>query len=211
MALPVPPIIISCLISVRELHKNTGTSKQAVTRTVILFTLTYIVFNIPFCTYFTLANVDRFTGFQYHFFRFDEPSHNFRSFVVLISVILNSTANPVVYLCRFRRLRQFMESLVGGQGVGPNVFNSTASDYPRPGRVSMGVGPRISVVTTSPTLQGLSRSLGPRAGRRVNLVAGTMSLGKASGARFGSRSPSMPVVIVNNAAETFSDIGGGPD
>ena len=119
LTLPVLPIIASCLISISELQKtgerNRSRSKRRVTQTVVLFTVIYILLNLPFCCYFILANINRFSGFKYTFLDFDKPGHDFRSFVVMISVILNSAVNPLVYLTRFERFRGFVVKLIKNQ------------------------------------------------------------------------------------------------
>ncbi|XP_063695016.1 type-2 angiotensin II receptor-like [Bolinopsis microptera] len=113
LASPVFPILISCLISIIELHKHTDAgSKRAVTKTVVLFTVIYILFNLPFVTYFIVAHVDRFSGFKYNVFEFEKPSFNLRSFVVSISVMMNSTVNPMLYLFRFKRFRLFVVKVI---------------------------------------------------------------------------------------------------
>ena len=113
LATPVFPILISCLISIVELHKHTDAgSKRAVTKTVVLFTVIYILFNLPFVTYFIVAHVDRFSGFKYNVFEFEKPSFNLRSFVVSISVMMNSTVNPILYLFRFKRFRLFVVKVI---------------------------------------------------------------------------------------------------
>ena len=116
LAAPVLPILISCLISIVELHKQTDVgSKRSVTITVVLFTVIYILFNVPFVTYFIIAHVDRFSDFKYKIFEFEEPSYNLRSFVVSISVMLNSAVNPMLYLFRFKRFRLFLVKVIKNQ------------------------------------------------------------------------------------------------
>ena len=116
LAAPVLPILISCIISIVELHKHTDAgSKRSVTKTVVLFTFIYILFNLPFVTYFIIAHVDRFSGFKYRIFEFEKPSFNLRSFLVSISVMMNSTVNPMLYLFRFKRFRLFLVKVIKNQ------------------------------------------------------------------------------------------------
>ena len=116
LAAPVLPILISCFISIVELHKQTDVgSKRSVTITVVLFTVIYILFNVPFVTYFIIAHVDRFSDFKYKIFEFEKPSYNLRSFVVSISVMLNSAVNPMLYLFRFKRFRLFLVKVIKNQ------------------------------------------------------------------------------------------------
>ena len=138
LVLPVIPIVSSCVISISELRNHStrtprySKGHRSASVTVIILTITYIIFNAPFCVYFILATTDRYTGNKYNFFNFEVPSYNLRAFVVVVSVIMNSTINPVIYCLRFKGFRQFVIRVIENK-TGPEVFVYDTS-YPSQGK-----------------------------------------------------------------------------
>eukprot|EP00116_Pleurobrachia_bachei_P013395 sb/3473657/ len=117
-AVPVPIVLVSCIISVRKLiqsqrksKKGTATyrMKKEATCTILWLTGVFLLFNIPLCIYFT-------TDFVYQLL---EKSVNYSSyllvFLTLHTIFLNSLCNTIVYIVRTQRRRLF------GDGSGSAI------------------------------------------------------------------------------------------
>ena len=120
----IVPIAISCAISVNivvksgkpGLHETVTphmqirrNQRRKITLTIIIFTIFYILFNIPLCVNYVLyvVTINMFTypgpiycdTFMYHY------SWNITA---ILSVALNSTVNPIIYLTRFSRFKRWV-------------------------------------------------------------------------------------------------------
>ena len=132
--LPLFLIVISCLISILKLKKNgakgdSGSTKvgnkhaaqareakRAATITIVLLTVTYIVFNVPYCLLMmdqlvtslsdrTLKSI--LAGLTAH------PHYiEIYNLIVFYSIPLNSTVNPIIYITRMKNLRLFILNVV---------------------------------------------------------------------------------------------------
>ena len=127
--LPVLPVIASCFISLRVLKNSKrplckwqkvekrqsqatlhlNKSKDNATMTIVLLTTLYVIFNIPMCMFNIFWMIDDMKkesdADAPGFFDFDNPTYYVNNLVYCLCVPLNSLANPVLYLCRIKRLR----------------------------------------------------------------------------------------------------------
>ena len=80
--------------------------KRDASLTILVFTAVYAVFNIPtaICYVFHLVEMPQKSGY----FKFDRPGYYFNNFVLNLSIPLNSTVNPLVYLARMKAFRNFL-------------------------------------------------------------------------------------------------------
>ena len=134
--LPLFPIVISCLISVIKLttdttHCDSGNtevgnehrardlkSKRSATITIIVLTVAYIVFNVPYCLLMLDELVVSLSEGKANIIRawFNSsttPYYNeiFR-FLITYSVPLNSTINPIIYILRIGNLRRYIWNIL---------------------------------------------------------------------------------------------------
>lgn len=87
---------------------NGARVKRDASITTLIFTAVYAVFNIPtaICYIFQLAEMD--AGEKAKFFSFDRPGFYVSNFMLNLSIPLNSTVNPIVYLVRMRGFRNYL-------------------------------------------------------------------------------------------------------
>ena len=114
---PIIPIIVSCIVSTLAIifsTKATKTStavtkmKKKATVTIIVVTLIYVIFNIP-----AVLNYTRYVVAVYitgrDFLAKDNSSEFLQKYIWLvvfvITVALNSLANPIVYVMRMKNFR----------------------------------------------------------------------------------------------------------
>ena len=121
--LPVLPVIASCFVSLYVLQTskrlqsaakrsptssrcvNINKSKDSATMTIVLLTSLYVVFNLPMCVANIFWTIEDTSSELNGFFNFDHPAYYFNNLVYCLCVPLNSQANPILYFCRIRRLR----------------------------------------------------------------------------------------------------------
>ena len=122
---PILPIMISCGVSVYKLKSSKPHSGQQVivyqglpgiikkkryaTITLILFTMVYIVFNVPLCVIYIIQTISDHTG--NNIFSFEYPNFYFTNFIHTLSVPLNSALNPVIYYYRMKNFRNKINNL----------------------------------------------------------------------------------------------------
>jgi hypothetical protein len=120
---PIFVVIASSVVSTVVLFRSesSGTSnvialKQSRSRatiTILLFAAVYGIFNIPVVISKILYYIDIFTQykFNFHAFEYDEEFYYyFENFTYTLSVALNSTINPLLYLWRMDSFRKFNRS-----------------------------------------------------------------------------------------------------
>ena len=133
--LPLFPIVISCLISIVKLRKDSKTCesgpknannefavramrrKRAATITIVLLTVAYIVFNLPYCLWMLeiLVNVlsEGKTSILQSWFNDSTPYYNeIYNFIFVFLIPLNSTINPLIYIFRLKVLRCYIWNLL---------------------------------------------------------------------------------------------------
>ena len=115
---PIVPILVSCVITVMVLarsrpmtvtrtNSDPDANKKRATVTVVLFTLLYVVCNVPFTVYEILTTLDLYKT-EWELLEFDEHGQYFTNFITIHSVALNSTGNFFLYLWRIRALREYL-------------------------------------------------------------------------------------------------------
>ena len=116
LAVPVLPVLMSAGLSVyglRRGEKGGDEGKKYASMTIVLFTLLYVVLNIPTLIYWIMMLVHWRSDYTSSLMKFDQPYYFYSNFVEVISVALNSLLNPVLYLYRMRELRSHVTSYVG--------------------------------------------------------------------------------------------------
>ena len=111
LALPVVPMLGSAVLSVYGLkrgEKGEDRGKNYASMTIVLFTLLYVVLNIPTLVYWIMMLAHWTSGYTSSLLKFDHPYYFYSNFVEILSVALNSLFNPVLYLLRMRELRKYL-------------------------------------------------------------------------------------------------------
>ena len=155
--LPLFPIVISCLISILKLKKNGANcdsgstkvgnkhaaqakeAKRAATITIVLLTITYIVFNVPYCLLMIDQLVPNLTDGKTESILAGLAAYphyiEIYNFIVFYSIPLNSTINPIIYITRMKNLRHFILNVVsckkGRLMTAQMVSAPTATTYSR--------------------------------------------------------------------------------
>ena len=141
--LPLFPIVISCLISVVKLkttvtHFDSGNTKvghehaarakknkRSATITIIVLTVAYIVFNVPYCLLMLDELVVSLSEGKANIIRawFNSSRTPYYleiySFFAQYSIPLNSTMNPVIYILRIKSLRCYIRNVLTCGGITP--------------------------------------------------------------------------------------------
>lgn len=143
--LPMIPTIGSAFISIYVLKSSEKSlircermtrNKRYAATTIVLITVAYALYNLPFCMYFTLLSLDLHLAHKPSMLSFDHNGHYFSNFVIIISMGMRSTTTAVLYLWRFRGMRvYFISSVVGSHirkhratvAVGPLYPGNTAA------------------------------------------------------------------------------------
>ena len=114
--LPCLPILISCVISITiisfRVRSETGNEsgvKDKASKTIIMLTGIYILFNVPYWVYVCL-NMLYFMG-TVDLTRWLVAQHGsyFILFVTPISIIVNAAVNPLLYFSRIAPLRESVQ------------------------------------------------------------------------------------------------------
>ena len=127
LALPLIPIVISCVVSVHHVRNSTHLSahsdvagsvmKRRATVTVILLTLTYLFFNIPL-----IANLVVWIVTVSHYGGWPGPVYSTNTFFYMycwnvtdvLFVGLNAAFNPIIYFLRFPNCQRWTISNLTG-------------------------------------------------------------------------------------------------
>jgi hypothetical protein len=115
LAVPVLPMLISAILSVYVLergNKDGNRGKKYASMTIVLFTLLYVVLNVPTLIYWILMLTHLQSGYTTSLLNFDHPYYFYFNFVEVLSVALNSLLNPVLYLLRMKELRKYLSSQI---------------------------------------------------------------------------------------------------
>ena len=115
LALPIVPIAICCIVSCHQVYFSQQNKisksrlKSSATITIILYTVTYIIFNMPNFINYVLWNITSimyaWPGPLYSSTFMQYYSWNISGELCLV---MNSTVNPLIYLFRIQRYRQWI-------------------------------------------------------------------------------------------------------
>ena len=165
LAVPVLPMLVSAVLSVYGLKRGDRSDDQGknyASMTIVLFTVLYVVLNIPTLVYWIMMLAHRSSGYTTSLLKFDHPYYFYSNFVEVISVALNSLLNPVLYLCRMRELRKSLSSQIKCKvwiGRSQSPFNQHHQRTNDPGN-SAPIGNQIQSqsdnLTSNP--QGITKS-----------------------------------------------------
>jgi len=119
---PVVPVTACCCLLMYKLRAKHSISermnviKREATITIVLLTVTYLVFNVPLCTVVLLNYSSKITEIHGH----STPSHthfsfnydkDLRSFINTQTIVLNCVANTCLYFYRIGELREWARGL----------------------------------------------------------------------------------------------------
>ena len=112
LAVPVIPMLTSVVVSVWGLsfaadgRSEARKSKREASVTIVLFTLLYVILNIPTLIFWIMMLRHWDSGYTTSLMNFDHPYYFYSNFVDVLTVALNSLLNPLLYLVRMRELRR---------------------------------------------------------------------------------------------------------
>ena len=121
LCIPVLPVISSCLISVylmarrRRVKVSTRTSEMQsqASNTIVLITILYIVFNIPVVALCILYTISYAYNHPYHkIFNTQFLYWYSWSVIYIMGIALNSTLNPILYIWRMQKFREYFLVLI---------------------------------------------------------------------------------------------------
>jgi len=144
--IPIVPILASCVLSAAHLVRparvhtainTTNVMKRKASVTILLFVLTYAVFNIPLGATLVLYMVDAHRECQQRFMSFDKMSY-YVNFMFVLSPSLNSALNPLLYFWRSSSFRGFIRDLQ----IEKRLSRRSVPSVPR----QFGVGKRTTSV-----------------------------------------------------------------
>ena len=117
LAIPIIPIIASCVLSVYYVRRSYDVSKfnpssscvkKRATVTVIVFTALYVAFNIPVMINMILWIITSQTvGWPGPFYQGSFMQNYLWNVTDVLSVSVNATCNPLVYILRFKRCQRW--------------------------------------------------------------------------------------------------------
>ena len=133
--LPLFPIVVSCFISVVKLKTDTTNStpwstevgnehaaqvrksKRSATITIVIITVAYIIFNVPYCLLMLDGVVSILSEGKANviqpWFYYSTPYY--REINILFTIYmfpLNSTINPIIYILRMKNLRRYIWNIL---------------------------------------------------------------------------------------------------
>ena len=122
LAVPVLPMLVSAVLSVFGLRRGGRDEDKAKTYasvTIVLFTLLYVILNIPTLIFWIMMLRHWDSGYTSSLMKFDQPYYFYSNFVDVLTVALNSLLNPVLYLWRMRELRKYLSPTIRIWKGGP--------------------------------------------------------------------------------------------
>ena len=120
---PMFIVIISCAFTIyaiaikprqNDSHtKAQATSSARATMTILIFTLTYSIFNIPLVFDRMIMAIQFYSEYNINLYKFPYSEH-YLNFTYSISIAINSALNPWLYLWRMHNFRRFLLDAVKG-------------------------------------------------------------------------------------------------
>ena len=126
LAVPVLPMLVSAMLSVYGLNRGErggDKGKRYASTTIVLFTLLYVVLNIPTLIYWIMMLAHWSSGYTTNLLKFDQPYYFYSNFVEILSVAINSFLNPVLYLIRMRELRKYFSPQIEKFRAGGSFYH----------------------------------------------------------------------------------------
>ena len=123
LALPIIPITFCCIVSCHQVYfapKNAISQsrlKSSATITIILYTVTYIIFNAPNFVNYVLWNITSI-GYEWPGPHYSSLFMQYYSWNISgeLCLVMNSAVNPLIYLLRIQRYRDWVRE--GGGQIG---------------------------------------------------------------------------------------------
>ena len=110
---PIFPIIISCVLTIRSLKRSDNNAlnraNREVTVTIILFTVLYMLCNLPPVAMHLLTIIGQ--NYNVYLMSWDQPYWYFFKFYTILLVPINSALNPLLYMWRMRKMRESTHTL----------------------------------------------------------------------------------------------------
>ena len=144
LAVPVLPMLVSAMLSVYGLNRGErggDKGKRYASTTIVLFTLLYVVLNIPTLIYWIMMLAHWSSGYTTNLLKFDQ---HYSNFVEILSVALNSFLNPVLYLIRMRELRKYFSPQIEKLRAGGSFYHHQSTGEYSPANLPTFPRPQIS-------------------------------------------------------------------
>ena len=95
--------------TVDQFSEQTMEGRQSGTITILILTITYLIFNVPILFAFFIDAADGLVDRCLSLLRFDFPHNYLANYVYTLSIPLNSLANFLIFLIRMPRFRKGIE------------------------------------------------------------------------------------------------------
>ena len=140
--IPFIPIVVSCILSVILLKRTKRNlikcdrvatklreAKRNASVTIVILTIFYLIFNIPYVVMWTLYAISAFSNGRFNAWTTNEMDlYYFVSNMNLTyTIALNSTFNPLVYIWRTKNMRNFLLSTERGGKNLRSLFTTPIS------------------------------------------------------------------------------------
>ena len=106
--IPILPILISCILTIKSLRVSENMalnrSNNSVSVTIVIFTVLFMVCNIPIVFLYLVVVVEKHIGSP-NVSKFDHQYGYFFKFSNVLTICINSALNPVLYLYRMQNMR----------------------------------------------------------------------------------------------------------
>ena len=113
---PIFPILISCFLSISSLKSSENSAynqaNREVTITIILFTLIYMVCNLPQVVMHFITIIGQSIDSTQNFMDWDKPYFYWFKFYMTLLVPINSALNPILYLWRMKKMRESTRNII---------------------------------------------------------------------------------------------------
>ena len=113
---PIFPIIISCVLTIRSLKSSENSAlnqaNREVTITIILFTVIYMVCNLPQVVMHFITIIGQSHDSVKALMNWDKPYRYWFRFYMILLVPINSALNPILYLWRMKKMRQSTRNMI---------------------------------------------------------------------------------------------------
>ena len=121
---PLIPILISCFLTIHSLKSSDNNAlnraNRSVTVTIILFTILYVLCNLPKAVMYLFTIIIQ--NYNLDLVQWDRRYWYFFKFYSTLLIPINSALNPVLYLCRMRKMRRWTKEKLERWGVRVGVW-----------------------------------------------------------------------------------------
>ena len=113
---PIFPILISCVLTIRSLKSSENSAlnqaNREVTITIILFTVLYMVCNLPQVVMHFITIIGQSIKSAETLMNWDQPYYYWFRFYMILLYPINSALNPILYLWRMKKMRESTRNMI---------------------------------------------------------------------------------------------------